>query len=185
MKTKILVLSALLAVQLVGAEDSNKNIIKDSENPILQQLPRVEEQKTYVQIKKECDDKNMKSCAQLGYLYARGKLVKKDLNKALKLFTESCDGGYKYGCVNEALALRELDDPKTYKKQKELFEQTCSFETLSCLGLGAMYYNGKGVKVDKEKTKELYKKACDMGLGRGCKVYKMLVEELKTKEKNR
>lgn len=37
-----------------------------------------------------------------------------------------------------------------------------------CTGLGAAYYLGKGVRQDYKKASELYSKACDLGLDKGC-----------------
>jgi len=39
-----------------------------------------------------------------------------------------------------------------------------------CLGLGAVYYLGKGVRQDYKKANELYSKACDLGDNLGCLV---------------
>lgn len=38
----------------------------------------------------------------------------------------------------------------------------------SCVDLGNLYYDGKGVKQDYKKASELYNKACEMGYAVGC-----------------
>ena len=45
---------------------------------------------------------------------------------------------------------------------------------IGCFNLGAMYFNGQGVKQDDFKAKELFGKACDRGHAGGCKNYSIL-----------
>ncbi|MDQ1339916.1 MAG: uncharacterized protein QG567_1072 [Campylobacterota bacterium] len=43
-----------------------------------------------------------------------------------------------------------------------------------CVAVGLMYDNGKGVKQNRSRAKELFGKACDMKLQAGCDEYKLL-----------
>jgi TPR repeat protein len=43
-----------------------------------------------------------------------------------------------------------------------------------CFNLAGMYNEGKGVRHDRVKAIELYKKACDAGDEKGCKNYRIL-----------
>ena len=38
-----------------------------------------------------------------------------------------------------------------------------------------LYYGGKGVKANKNKAKEFFSKACDLGFQDGCENYKEMV----------
>lgn len=49
------------------------------------------------------------------------------------------------------------------------FEQKCNGGKMQyCIELGILYYNGKGVKKNLEKSQKLFKKACKSRVSRGC-----------------
>lgn len=167
-----IIISSLLVSSLIAGD-----VNQSKKTPL---LPSVDEQLDIDNLIGQCSKNDARACSNLGYFYAHGKNgVEKDLEKATELFRKSCNAGYNYGCVNLGLVYYETNKPENYKEQKELFEKTCEFEAFSCLGLGAIYYNGKGVEKNKTKAEEYYKKACDMGLDRGCEVYKKTIEKEK------
>lgn len=61
-----------------------------------------------------------------------------------------------------------------YYNAKKYYEIACSkgngdiSQSEPCSNLGFMYSNGKGVRQDYHKARELYKKACDMKYGLAC-----------------
>ena len=67
------------------------------------------------------------------------------------------------------LAYFNLND---YFNAKKYFEIGCNkvsdTQVTSCYNLGIMYFNGKGVRQDYYKARELYKKACDMKYADAC-----------------
>ena len=70
-------------------------------------------------LEKECNDGNMKSCAEAG-------LQCKDNAKKLKLFEKACNGGNKLGCLGVSGVMMQ-EDPK---KAVEYFEKNATLETL-------------------------------------------------------
>ena len=109
-------------------------------------------------LEKECNDGNMKSCAEAG-------LQCKDNAKKLKLFEKACNGGNKLGCLGVSGIMMQ-EDPK---KAVEYFEKKCdSGDALDCALLGAMYKDGDGVEKDISKAVIYYDKACDRGNGLAC-----------------
>ncbi len=51
---------------------------------------------------------------------------------------------------------------------EEISKQCNAKEGMACSYLGFLYNEGKGVKQDYFKAKELYEKACNLNNGRGC-----------------
>ena len=65
-----------------------------------------------------------------------------------------------------------------YKKYMKLFNIACKGgEMEACSNLGFMYQYGKGVKVDKIRAIEYYKKACNAGNWGGCGNLAVILEE--------
>ena len=61
---------------------------------------------------------------------------------------------------------------------KEQYEDGCKKRSSgSCFNLGEMYREGFSVRQDKSTAKELFGQACDLGLERGCRQYRILNEE--------
>lgn len=54
--------------------------------------------------KRACDLNLATACANLGQIYEKGLVGKKDINMALALYTLACDSGDGVGCYNIALA---------------------------------------------------------------------------------
>jgi hypothetical protein len=85
-------------------------------------------------------------------------------------------------CINSWADLvedgKKLFNQKKYKEAFQKFKKACDGgNELGCFNLGLMYANGQGVKQDYFKAKELFGKACDMKLQRGCDAYKVLNEK--------
>jgi len=98
--------------------------------------------------KRDCDKGIMRGCSNIGYLYQKGKGVKKDSLKSIKYYTKACNGGYAIGCSNLGLVYRDGLGVKTdYKKAKKLFDKGCKGKDgFGCNNVGVAYYKGKGTK---------------------------------------
>ena len=85
---------------------------------------------------------------------------------AMKLLKKACGFGQVVACTARGVGLVNDDPPGAV----ESFTKGCEGgEPTSCMQLGAMYKEGKGVKKkDEKKAKELMKKACDAGLKDAC-----------------
>jgi TPR repeat protein len=65
-----------------------------------------------------------------------------------------------------------------YKKAKKLWEKAANQGLANAQSnLGFMYDNGRCVRQNKSKVKELFGQACDNGLQRGCHNYKILNQQ--------
>ena len=115
------------------------------------------------------------SCKLLGHLYYRGKGMRQDIDKAIKCYKKSCDLGDSDSCGHTGLMYYTKQD---FKNAKEILAKSCEKleNAKSCGLLGAMYADGKGVKTNLSKAKELFGKACDFGEQLGCDGYKKLNE---------
>ncbi|GAA7067025.1 hypothetical protein AOHp86_05290 [Helicobacter pylori] len=69
---------------------------------------------------------------------------------------------------------------KSYEKQdfskaRKYFEKACDLNNGGgCGALGALYYNGDGVKQDSKKAAALFEKACKLGYKKACEMLKEL-----------
>lgn len=83
-----------------------------------------------------------------------------------RCYSKLCKDGYLYGCTMTHILGKEFLQDKNYSrkypvrqdyfKAKEIFEENCkNGYGLSCIYLSGMFFNGKGVKTDKVKAKEL------------------------------
>ena len=65
-----------------------------------------------------------------------------------------------------------------YKKAAQMYKIACDKDVgEACSGLGILYAEGQGVKMDTKKARELFKKACDNGEKSGCYNYEESFKE--------
>jgi len=65
-----------------------------------------------------------------------------------------------------------------YQEAKKLWEKAANQgDAKAQYNLGLMYDNGRGVRQNKSKAKELFGQACDKGDQKGCDAYKFLNEQ--------
>ena len=112
---------------------------------------------------KSCDRGSGSGCANLAFLYATGKLVKKDDRRAVGLYDRSCDLGDPQGCYNVALMADEgRGGPRDIPRAVAKYEEACAWgSSTGCTNLGYLYENGHGVRTDKPKAVALYQRGCD------------------------
>lgn len=113
-----------------------------------------------------CDDKDMRSCVNIGFLYDNGLGVKADKNKAKKFYEKACFGEDWLGCKNLAITYFKNQN---FSKAAEIFAKGCELKDgFSCANLGYQYENGDGVVKDELKAIEFYKKGCIYEDGFAC-----------------
>jgi len=121
---------------------------------------------------KACESKDYFGCAMLAAVYESGSGgVKKDMKKALELYTTACDGGNNAGCNTLAdLYQTGKGVPKDLTKAMVLVTKSCDAKSgEGCARLGNYYFEGRaGTPKDEAKGVELYTKACDLESGLGC-----------------
>ncbi|PAF54349.1 hypothetical protein BKH42_00065 [Helicobacter sp. 13S00482-2] len=117
-------------------------------------------------LKLNCGEGDLESCANLGVKYALGQDIKKDLGAAKDLFEKSCNGDNPTGCYNMGVIDR---DKKDYKKAMKNFQNSCDKGfSQACYSEGVMYKNAEGVDQDLDKSAGLFAKACDLNNAYGC-----------------
>ncbi|WP_236616565.1 sel1 repeat family protein [Helicobacter pylori] len=60
-------------------------------------------------------------------------------------------------------------------KATQFYSKACDLKDgMGCKNLGALYYNGDGVKQNSKKAVALFKKACKLGYKKACEMLKLL-----------
>ena len=73
-----------------------------------------------------------------------------------------------YNCFNLDLDLNNLQN-NDYSYQREVLSKNCSKDSgAACYLLGELYFNGAGVKIDREKANSYFEEACELNDGRAC-----------------
>ncbi len=131
-----------------------------------------DEDKALELFEKACEGDDAHGCEAAGKMHRDKRGAAADPSKATKLLTKACDGKAYGACASLA-----LDAMKNGDKEKgvELMTKSCDGgDKLGCMGLGALYLHGNGVKKDVEKAKSLLHKACKLGEQSACKKVKEL-----------
>ncbi|PIK40775.1 putative cytochrome c oxidase assembly factor 7A [Apostichopus japonicus] len=124
---------------------------------------------------KSCEDYGQpRGCSKLAAQYLYGKGVTKDIPKAMKYFTKSCDGGSVEGCYGIASIL--VSDQLNPAKKKEATKATSYFDKScdkghgeSCFRISAMYLTGLGdLSKNLTKSREYAAKSCELNNVYGC-----------------
>ena len=102
-------------------------------------------------------------CANLAFLYATGKFVKKDDHRATALYKKACDLGDAQGCYNAALMADEgRGGAHDVARAVAGYEEACTLgSTTGCTNLGFLYEKGRGVTTDKSRAVALYRRGCE------------------------
>ncbi|RGB37275.1 kinase-like domain-containing protein [Rhizophagus diaphanus] len=108
----------------------------------------------------------------LGYYYWEGRVVDKNLDKAVELFKEAADEGNPDAQLRYAFALVHKKSPIKYNLEEFMKYLTMSAEngnTVAQFNLGDLYFNGKlGIPKDEEKGLSYLKLAAIKGLPKAC-----------------
>jgi TPR repeat protein len=119
---------------------------------------------------KACDGGDARGCFNLGFVYANGEGVTKDLARAAELYQKACEGGDANGCNNLGVQYAKGEGVgKDLVRATELQQKACEGgDARGCFNLGGRYANGEGVGKDLARATELQQKACDGGVAKGC-----------------
>jgi TPR repeat protein len=131
----------------------------------------IKEDRKVTQYKKACFLGNGFACYDLAFLYEKGSLVAKNIEKANQLYQFACmlDNN---ACLAIATYYEAQNNPK---KAIYYFDKACETNSKVCKHLAELYETGKyGLDKDLEKAKMYYKKACDLGEKDGCTKYKKM-----------
>jgi len=134
---------------------------------------------------KSCKLGNKESCEKL-VIYGYEIYKKNDYPKAAFLFDLACKNGAIYGCRNlGVLYLNGEGVEKNLTKAKELFLYGCNNKIPNaCLDVGLFYVNYPVYK-NVELAKKYFKKACKLGMEKGCKNYKLLLKMERNKNQKK
>ncbi len=118
---------------------------------------------TLAVIQRSCDLGSGGGCANLAFLFATGKLVKRDDHRAVRLYVKSCDLGDAMGCYNVGLmADAGRGGPHDEARAIAAYGEACEMGSSSaCTNLGFLHENGRGVKKDGARAFALYQRGCD------------------------
>jgi TPR repeat protein len=114
-------------------------------------------------LERSCKLESAAGCANLAFLFATGKLVKKDDRRATSLYAKACDLGDEQGCYNVGLMADEgrggaADVPRAVAS----YDEACALgSSTACTNLGYLYEHGRGVKTDAKRAVALYQRGCD------------------------
>ena len=104
-----------------------------------------------------------RACSLLGGLYIAGDGVPKDLEHGRDFSIQGCDRGDAFGCFNAAVVTEDPAKTATYYQRGcDLGDGEC------CHQLAVAYQKGNGVAKDAGRTKELEKRACELGFTASC-----------------
>lgn len=121
--------------------------------------------------KSSCEGGNPSGCFGLGTMYASGRGVELNMQKAQQYYEMGCSAGDPTSCTNLAMIYNEKSGAS--KDDKELAVQfymtACQAgDAIACNNLGFMYANGDGVNKDFFTAIRYYKLACNGGSNLGC-----------------
>ena len=120
-----------------------------------------------------CDGDIYIGCKIVGNLYYFGRSLEGvDYEKAFNYYNKSCNNNVSHSCGMIGYMYMEGQGVKLdYSKAFEYSKKGCDGEIAQfCHNLGVLYYRGQ----DMSKTKEYYKKACDLGNQRSCVAYAVI-----------
>jgi len=122
--------------------------------------------------KQSCDTGNMAGCNNLAFMYANGKGVHFDEQRASELYALTCDAGDSTACSNLG-AIYENGVGKVrqnFVKATRLYNKSCKAgNNMGCNNLADAYYRGRGVaRHDTQLAANIYKDTCNNGSIYGC-----------------
>ncbi|RLB57605.1 MAG: hypothetical protein DRI90_17835 [Deltaproteobacteria bacterium] len=113
-----------------------------------------------------CQQGNPAGCVNLGRLLGSGVGGRLDAEGAALIFEVACHDGVTEGCYQLA-QLRYRSG--NVSAARTALAQACALgHADGCLGLGALYQRGHGVKQDPARAATLYRKACRQGQPVAC-----------------
>ena len=116
-----------------------------------------------------CTAGNQGACASLGADYYWGNGVVKNVAHAEDLWSKACDAGTSDGCVYLGFLYEQTDGLTGPSKALPYVIKGCDLnEGSSCFVLASDYWTGLAVVPDRSKARQLFHKACSLGVEAGC-----------------
>lgn len=114
-------------------------------------------------LERSCELGSAGGCTTFAFLYATGKLVKRDDRRATALYVKGCDLGDARGCYNVGLMADEgRGTARDVSRAVAMYAQACdSGSSTACTNLGFHYENGSGVRKDSVRAFALYQRGCE------------------------
>ncbi len=113
-----------------------------------------------------CEAGNSSSCLAAGCGYEHGDKVVQDLPKAFDMYTRGCALNSAESCFRLGLMLYHEG---RCQRAASAWESACKLNySVACTNLGFLHDLGKGVKADPKAAASYYRKACELGEGKGC-----------------
>jgi TPR repeat protein len=113
-----------------------------------------------------CQQGNPAGCVNLGRLLGSGVGGRRDAEGAALIFEVACHDGVNEGCYQLAQAHYRSGNVSA---ARTALSQACGAgHAGGCLGLGALYQHGYGVKRDARRASRLYRRACRQGEALAC-----------------
>jgi TPR repeat protein len=105
-----------------------------------------------------CELGNLGSCVRKAEALEAGKVTKKDLAEAERLYEKTCAAGYFGSCFS----LGWLVEKKDPKRAAELWRKACDAKLpYGCGALGYAYVEGIGVTKDRDQARKLLARGCE------------------------
>ena len=121
---------------------------------------------------KSCyEEKNAAGCYAAGFININAYSQNSSEAKSFEQFSKACDAGDMDGCksLGDIYENGQAGQETDYKKAMKFYEKACALSyDKGCNNLAIMYAEGKGVKADNAKAKELFEKSCEKGLKIAC-----------------
>ena len=118
-----------------------------------------------------CAAGDLAGCSHLAPMYEWGEPLGRDLNKAIDLYTKTCDGGFPRDC--HALAKMLLRGGISLRRDPAraipLLEKACDRDVaVACRDLASMLERGDGITRNPSRARTLMAKACAGGDKEAC-----------------
>jgi TPR repeat protein len=122
--------------------------------------------KTIAEITVICTSENKDECNDIGAILGK----RGELDKALKLYKQTCDLNSSMGCSNLGyMYLNGLAITKDFTIARRCLQKSCDLNNSNgCLNLGVMYEKGLGAEANNSKALTVFDKACNLGTGFAC-----------------
>ena len=119
-------------------------------------------------LKRSAEQENIEAKVSLGFHLAIGKVVERDINKALPLLLEGARDGHWFAQLIAGSIYLGLFGGKTDYQEalKWLTESARQGNMMAQFLIGELYFNGEGVNKNYEKAAKWLKKAVEQGYAR-------------------
>jgi TPR repeat protein len=120
---------------------------------------------TFSELEQGCGARVLKACNNLGAAYARGRVVAKDMSRAIALWEDACSSGFARACFNLGGA-RGIENVDGWFAA---MSRGCELgDSLPCSRISEAFAYGQLGPVDNVRATEFLQKACDLDRASSC-----------------